>query len=73
MLANASARYLALILRYNPLKDDHPRCTGGAGMDGALEWGDPLCGNVAAPDRKGLCYACDKRRQRTMTKRGEAA
>lgn len=35
------------------------RCTGGAGMRGAIEWGRPDCDNIAEPDRKGgLCSRC---------------
>lgn len=50
------------------------RCTGGASLPGALEWGRPECDNIAEPDRKGgLCMACRKRRDRWQRGVGQAA
>lgn len=39
-----------------------PRCTGGAGREGAIEWGRPDCWEV--PDRGALCVACYTREYR---------
>lgn len=49
------------------------RCTGGAGMPGALEaWGRPDCQNISEPDRKGgLCSRC--RHARDKWQRGTVA
>ena len=50
------------------------RCTGGAGLPGAIEWGRPDCTDVAEADRKGgLCMACRKRRDRWQRERAAAA
>ena len=50
------------------------RCTGGAGLQGALEWGRPDCTDLQEPDRKGgLCMACRKRRDRWQRGGSQAA
>lgn len=44
----------------------HERCNGGQGQDGALEWGDPTCDEMAdgRPSYNGLGIACYHRRRR---------
>lgn len=50
------------------------RCTGGAGLPGAIEWGRPDCTDLQEADRKGgLCMACRKRRDRWQRERATAA
>ena len=50
------------------------RCTGGAGLQGALEWGRPDCDNIAEADRKGgLCSRCRHARDRWTRERSQAA
>lgn len=57
---------LTIVDRLQPAPGDTPRCSGGAGLDGHLEWGDPTCNNV--PDGRasyfGMCNACAQRRYR---------
>lgn len=51
------------------------RCSGGAGLDGALEWGRPDCDNFAdgRPSYLGLCIACYNVRRRWFGRRREVA
>lgn len=50
------------------------RCTGGASLDGALDWGRPDCDNISEPDRKGgLCSRCRHARERWQRERAQAA
>lgn len=50
------------------------RCSGGAGLDGHLDWGRPTCENVAdgRPSYAGLCVACYRRRRHWETERAAA-
>lgn len=45
-------------------------CNRGTGREGYIEWCDPLCDNIAEPDRAGLCMACAKREYRWRKDRG---
>ena len=45
-----------------------PRCTGGAGREGAIEWGRPDCWEV--PARGALCIACYTREYRWRNQTG---
>ncbi len=38
-------------------------CHGGSDLGGAIEWGNPLCENIAAPNKAGLCIDCGRRRE----------
>ena len=57
---------LTIVDRLQPRPGDTPRCSGGAGLDGHLEWGDPTCTRVpdGRPSRHGMCDACHNRRDR---------
>ena len=57
---------LTIVDRLQPRPGDTPRCSGGAGLDGHLEWGDPTCTRVpdGRPSRSGLCDACYQRQYR---------
>lgn len=68
-VANAAAELgeaLALVDRLSPPPGSTPRCSGGAGLDGHLDWGDPSCSNVpdGRPSRQGMCDACYQRLDR---------
>lgn len=68
-LRNAAAALgdaLTIVDRLQPAPGATPRCSGGAGLTGALEWGDPTCVRVpdGRPSREGLCDACHHRRER---------
>lgn len=54
------AKALSICDKWTPTVDASAlRCTGGAGLPGALDWGRPDCDNIAEPDRKGgLCSRC---------------
>jgi len=57
-----------------PPKASDLRCTGGFGMPGHLEWGDPDCEKVQESGRSlGLCLACRKRRERAGYGKADAA
>ena len=64
--ASALGDALAVVDRLQPAPGATPRCSGGAGLDGHLDWGDPSCTNVpdGRPSRQGLCDACHHRRDR---------
>jgi hypothetical protein len=68
---------LTIVDRLQPRPGDTPRCSGGAGLDGHLEWGDPTCTRVpdGRPSRHGMCDACHNRRDRwgRVPRTGEAA
>jgi hypothetical protein len=51
-----------------------PRCSGGMGLDGSAEWGDPTCERVpdGRPGRAGLCDACYMRSVRWAARVGAA-
>lgn len=53
-----------------PAPGTSPRCSGGAGMAGHLEWGDPACTNVpdGRPSRQGMCDSCYLRAYRWQTR-----
>jgi hypothetical protein len=60
---------LTIVDRLQPRPGDTPRCSGGAGLDGAHGpngWGDERCENI--PDGRasylGMCNACAQRRYR---------
>lgn len=57
---------LAIVNRLLPPPGVTPRCSGGAGLDGHLSWGDPTCANVpdGRPSYSGMCNACYQRRAR---------
>ena len=57
---------LTIVDRLQPAPGATPRCSGGAGLDGHLEWGDPTCTRVpdGRPSRHGMCDACHNRRDR---------
>jgi len=57
---------LTIVDRLQPRPGDTPRCSGGAGLDGHLKWGDPTCTRVpdGRPSRHGMCDACHNRRER---------
>jgi len=57
---------LAIIDKLSPPPGDTPRCSGGAGIEGALEFGDPTCTRVpdGRPSRSGMCDACYQRYDR---------
>ena len=68
-IRNASAEIgmlLTIIDKLSPKPGVTPRCSGGAGLDGHLEWGDPTCTNVpdGRPSYHGMCNACYQRRAR---------
>jgi len=68
-LRNAAAALgdaLAIVDRLQPAPGATPRCSGGAGLDGHLDWGDPTCTNVpdGRPSYHGMCNACAQRRYR---------
>lgn len=70
------AKALSICDKWTPTVDASTlRCTGGAGLPGALEsWGDATCTNIAEADRRGgLCMACRKRRDRWQRGRDAAA
>jgi len=60
-------RYLKSDTDLDPPK---PRCDGGQGRTGHLEWGNPLCTNIPEPYRK-QCSACRKREDRWLVAHGE--
>ena len=64
--ASALGDALAVVDRLHPAPGATPRCSGGAGLDGHLEWGDPTCTRVpdGRPSRHGMCDACHNRRDR---------
>lgn len=69
-------RMLSIGARVRPVP--LPMCSRGAGREGVIEWGDPLCENIAEPDRGGLCSRCAKaeyrwRRDHGMTPRDRDA
>jgi hypothetical protein len=46
------------------------RCSGGAGLEGSLEWGRADCHEIQEEGRReGLCMACRKRRDRWRAER----
>lgn len=45
-----------------------PRCTGGVGRDGAIDWGRPDCTEL--PGRGPLCIACYHRERRWRNDHG---
>ena len=47
-----------------------PRCDGGIGRTGYLEWGDPACTNIPEPYRK-QCSRCRKAEDRWLVAHGE--
>jgi hypothetical protein len=47
-----------------------PRCDGGIGRTGYLEWGDPTCTNIPEPYRK-QCSRCRKAEDRWLVAHGE--
>jgi hypothetical protein len=47
-----------------------PRCDGGTGRTGYLEWGDPTCTNIPEPYRK-QCSRCRKAEDRWLVAHGE--
>ena len=57
---------LTIVNRLQPTPGATPRCSGGAGLDGHLDWGDPACTRVpdGRPSRSGLCDACYQRQYR---------
>lgn len=70
------AHALALIDSLLPSPGTTPRCSGGAGLDGHLEWGDPTCTRIpdGRPSRQGMCDACYQRYDRhTRVPRTEQA
>ena len=64
--AAALGECLTIVDRLQPAPGATPRCSGGAGLDGHLEWGDPTCTRVpdGRPSRHGMCDACHNRRDR---------
>ena len=80
-LRNAAAALgdaLTIVDRLQPAPGATPRCSGGAGLDGHLDWGDPRCTRVpdGRPSRSGLCDACYQRQYRwenDVLRTGEAA
>lgn len=60
------AHALALIDSLLPSPGTTPRCSGGAGLDGHLDWGDPTCTNIpdGRPSYQGMCNACWQRQRR---------
>lgn len=64
--ASALGDALAIVDRLQPAPGATPRCSGGAGLDGHLDWGDPSCTNVpdGRPSYHGMCNACHQRRYR---------
>lgn len=57
---------LTVVDRLQPRPGTTPRCSGGAGLDGSMDWGDPTCTNVpdGRPSYQGLCNACYQRKRR---------
>ena len=55
-----------------PIVDDgpKPRCDGGIGRTGYIEWGDPTCINIPEPYRK-QCSKCRKAEDRYLVAHGE--
>lgn len=68
MIATAAHDLLTICdhLMPAPITSASWRCSGGAGLDGHLDWGRPTCENVAdgRPSYAGLCVACYGRRRR---------
>lgn len=66
---------LTLVDRLMPAPAATPRCSGGAGLDGSMEWGDPTCTNVpdGRPSYRGLCNACYQRERRWSSEPRTAA
>jgi hypothetical protein len=50
-------------------KTDPTLCSGGAGMDGAIEWGDPTCEQIV--HATGLCASCWSAHRRWKLARAE--
>lgn len=61
---------LTIVDSLAPAPGASPRCSGGAGLDGHLEWGDPACRNVpdGRPSRQGMCDSCYLRAYRWQTR-----
>lgn len=57
---------LTIVDRLMPPPGATPRCSGGAGLDGHIEWADPSCVRVpdGRPGRRGMCDACYQRYDR---------
>lgn len=57
---------ITIVDRLLPPPTATPRCSGGAGLDGHLDWGDPTCTRVpdGRPSRHGMCDACYQRLDR---------
>jgi hypothetical protein len=64
--ATRLAEALAIVDKLSPPPGTTPRCSGGAGLDGHLDWGDPTCTRIpdGRPSRHGMCDACYQRHQR---------
>jgi len=64
--ASALGDAINTVNRLQPAPGAAPRCSGGAGLDGHLDWGDPACTRVpdGRPSRSGLCDACYQRQYR---------
>jgi len=64
--AQALGEAITVVDRLMPPPGVTPRCSGGAGLDGHLEWGDPGCTKVpdGRPSRQGMCDACYQRLDR---------
>lgn len=64
--ASALGDAISVVDRLQPAPGATPRCSGGAGLDGHLNWGDPACTNVpdGRPSYHGMCNACHQRRYR---------
>lgn len=65
-IASELGEALRVIDRLSPPPGITPRCSGGAGLDGAIEFGDPTCMSVpdGRPGRLGMCDRCYQRYDR---------
>lgn len=61
-------RYIAVTTPV--LEEPKPRCDGGIGRTGYLEWGDPGCVNIPESYRK-QCSKCRKAEDRWLVAHGE--
>lgn len=68
LIAVAAADALRNCERVLGMRVTPPRCSGGMGRDGHLEWGDPACDKVRS--RGPLCDACAQREYRWRVANG---